>query len=303
MKGLRAGLGAAAVALTVIGADYGAWRTAEGDRLRRRSRIVHTARGDVEVVDEGTGRPVLMLHGSPGGYDAGPLFASMLGLGGWRIISPSRPGYLRTPSSSGRAPQEQADLMIALLDALQVEDASVVGISGGGPCALALADKHSERCTRLVMIEALSDSYSEHSMYAALPPVARLGKWTSTALMKSNAPAYLARWAGRFEESGMVTELAHSFARYDLRRQGYELDMSQFEALGPMPVDRVTMPTLIAHGDEDTDVPVAQARELAARIPQSRLVIAQGCNHMSLWSSPRLGAEVRDFLTAGDDED
>lgn len=285
-----------ALAVLALTADYRRWSAAEDRRLRQGSHIVTTKAGDVEYIEEGDGLPVLMLHGSPGGYDSGLFLGKMLRLPGCRVIAPSRPGYLRTPASSGRTPQAQANLMVALLDTLGVERAAVIGVSGGGPCALAMAQHHPDRCTHLVMIEAVSDSYSEASMYAALPPLARVGKWISTAAMKSNVSAYLARALGRVEESGLVTEFAQSFARYDRRRCGCELDMEQFEHLGRMSTDRVTMPTLIVHGSADTDLPVAKARELADRIPHARLQVEEGLDHLTLWTSPGWRADVMSLL-------
>lgn len=307
--GLALGAGA-------VGVDYRRWRTTERARLAGGSRLLHTARGTVEILDEAaifgeaaifdetaiigeTGAtPVLMVHGSPGGYDAGPLFARLLGMTGRRLISVSRPGYLRTPASSGPTPTAQADLMAAVLDALDVPRAVVVAISGGGPSALALAQRHPARCARLVLIEALTSRYTDAMMYAALPPVRRAGKWVETMAMKSNLPAYLARCAGWVETSGMLTELARSLAAFGLRRRGYELDMRQFGRLAPMPVDEVTMPTLIVHGTDDTDVPVEQSRALARRLPHARLVLVPGANHRSLWSAPQLSAEVAAFVAA-----
>ncbi len=59
---------------------------------------------------------VLSVHGTPGGYD------QRLGMDGFRILAPSRPGYLRTPIDAGRTPREQADVYAALLDALSIDE-------------------------------------------------------------------------------------------------------------------------------------------------------------------------------------
>lgn len=288
--GVAAGLTAAVVT------DYRCERRAQEARISRESHIVRTARGDVQLADTGDGPAVLMLHGSPGGFDFGAPFAMGLGLTGHRIIAPSRPGYLGTPVDSGHTPDEQADLMAALLDVLGVRQAVVVGISGGGPCALAMAQRHRQRCSHLVMIESLSDAYREQDAYAAAPPAARMGMRLQNLALKTDLIGYLGARIGRFESSGVLTGLAQAFSRYDLRRAGYELDMEQFAWLRPMPVDEVTMPVLVVHGSADTDVPVSQVRRLAERIPQAALEIVDGSNHLSLWASPQLGSSVADFL-------
>ena len=67
------------------------------------SQVVNTSAGPIEYQTSGGSGPILLfLHGTPGGYD------QLGALSGFRFIAPSRPGYLRTPLSVGRSPEEQA---------------------------------------------------------------------------------------------------------------------------------------------------------------------------------------------------
>ena len=50
--------------------------------------------GRIEYLDRGRGRPVLVVHGSPGGHDQSSLMADFVVAAGLRAIIPSRPGYL-----------------------------------------------------------------------------------------------------------------------------------------------------------------------------------------------------------------
>ena len=59
--------------------------------------VVDTPSGPVAFREEGEGPPVLFVHGSPGGSDQGMLMARFLAEAGFRVIAPSRPGYLATP--------------------------------------------------------------------------------------------------------------------------------------------------------------------------------------------------------------
>jgi pimeloyl-ACP methyl ester carboxylesterase len=87
----------------------------------------------VEYQVEGAGEVLLLFHGSPGGYDQGVAMARFLGLDGFAFLTLSRPGYRRTPLSSGKTPQAQADLLAAALDALNIAQVVVMAHSGGGP--------------------------------------------------------------------------------------------------------------------------------------------------------------------------
>src|SRR5687768_15500605 len=94
---------------------------------------VDTALGPVELVRAGAGPPVLMIHGTPGGWDSSATMGRFLVEGGFELIAPARPGYQGTPLEGREAIDAQADLHAALLDALGHDTAGVVTWSGGGP--------------------------------------------------------------------------------------------------------------------------------------------------------------------------
>src|ERR1051325_6740228 len=61
------------------------------------SQVISTARGPIEFATRGAGPTVLALHGTGGGWDQGMYLAGVLADNGFRVIAPSRFGYLRTP--------------------------------------------------------------------------------------------------------------------------------------------------------------------------------------------------------------
>lgn len=60
-----------------------------------------------------------------------------------------------------RTPEEQADALVALLDALQIERVAVQGVSGGGPSAIHFAARHPDRISALLLTCAVSGGYSK----------------------------------------------------------------------------------------------------------------------------------------------
>ena len=136
--------------------------------LTEPSQIATTRRGPVEYAERGTGPPVLSLHASPAAFEHGLLLAEFARVNGFRVIAPSRPGYAATPLGAGRTPVEQADTLAALLDTLQLDRVSVLGMSGGGPAGYALAGTHPDRVTRLLQVESIA-------LPATAPRVGRLG--------------------------------------------------------------------------------------------------------------------------------
>ena len=96
--------------------------------------LVQTSAGPVAVAEAGEGPPVLFVHGSPGGSDQGLLLGRFLVTAGFRVIAPSRPGYLGTPlAESNGSAEGTADLLCGVLDALDLTTCALACWSGGGP--------------------------------------------------------------------------------------------------------------------------------------------------------------------------
>ena len=144
-----------AVAL-VVAFRYLSWRSGILHALREGSQIADTRIGPVEYVLKGDAGPVtLFLHGMPGGYNQAPAQQRE----GFRLLAPSRPGYLATPLEIGRTPEEQSRAYEALLDTLGIDKVLVMGASGGGPSAVAFAAMYPDRTDGLILLEAVTQSF------------------------------------------------------------------------------------------------------------------------------------------------
>ncbi|QBD78990.1 alpha/beta hydrolase [Ktedonosporobacter rubrisoli] len=284
----KALLALSAATLTGLGAltvteNYQQWQRSELARLESGSQLIETALGPTEFASSGSGPTILILHGSPGGYDQALNLGPALGLTNFSILAPSRPGYLRTPLSSGRSPEAQADLCAALLDALHIETAIVLGISGGGPSALQFALRHPEHCRALITLCAVTQRYNESEVYAQLALHQRLLNQLTDAALLSNACIYILQGLTDLvstSEHPETKDMLKSFSLPSLRRPGYDNDMQQFASMDIYPVEQLAMPTFIAQGTADTSVPFAQAQWLASKVPQARFVAVEGAGHM-----------------------
>lgn len=94
-----------------------------------------------------TGVPVFLFHGLPGSRLAwgrlpnDPLSPDL------RIVAPDRPGYGGSDPKPGRTLQDWAEDVMELANALDIQKFAIIGVSGGGPGALACAWKMPERVT------------------------------------------------------------------------------------------------------------------------------------------------------------
>lgn len=253
------------------------WRGHIERRLEAGSLVIPTASGLVEYADIGAGVPVLMIHGTPGGYDQilETVRASGLSSTGLRIIVPSRPGYLRTPITSGRTPAEQARLYADLLTNLGIDKAFILGASGGGPSALQFAILFPERCSGLILEEAATRSIRVDR--SVMPPIVvdfliYLIKAKAIAAIQNKDPTdpVLARLGA------VSLETLIPFGR---RVEGLENDRVQFAHMSGWPLSSVRSPTLILHGMLDKDVPIADAEFAHDQIAGSEMVRLEGADH------------------------
>lgn len=98
------------------------------------------------------GTPVLRLQGTPGSRiyrNPDPTIQLELGT---RYLMADRPGYGGSSRKKGRGVAEIADDLIALLDAFGLERVPVMGTSGGGPHALAVAACHPDRISAVTVV-------------------------------------------------------------------------------------------------------------------------------------------------------
>jgi pimeloyl-ACP methyl ester carboxylesterase len=316
---------AAAAAVAIVLVPFMRWRRAAYRRVESGSAVAETKLGPVEYARRGAGPVVMVLHGGLGGFDQGVFIGSDLGIPqAFSMLSPSRAGYLRTPLHTCATPPETADALAALLDALHIDDVSVVGISGGGPTALQFALRHGRRTRALVMVAAISSRHEQpertrRGMGRLL--FARGSMWlidlACWVLFVGAArwrPALLAKWFFRGSETldkpairrrvdqlmrdpaqiAWMRRLVSYLLPLSLRRTGLRNDLAQFASMPEYPVERIACPTLVVHGRFDGNVPLEHGEFVARGVPGARMHVVEGCGHL-VWLSERAG-EVRDVV-------
>lgn len=277
-------------------------------------RITQTARGPIELTDEGSGRVLVALHGGMGGADQSWLLARAL-LGSapdWRVLAVSRPGYLGTPLATGRTPGEQADALAALLNALGIETAVVAAVSAGGPAALMFALRHPARCEGLVLVStpsghmpsdpAILGRLEGMGRVARIPGASRLLGWLAgrkprqSGLRSVRDEALLDRTLADPEAGPLMLALQNSiFPRLADRVAGTRNDMLQLAELQDLPLENLEVPVLAVHGTADRIVPFAHAQAIEKSAQNVRLLAIDGGEHVALFTHLR---EVRAAMAA-----
>lgn len=269
-----------------------------------------TSRGPVEYLDSGRGEVTLSLHGALGGYDQSQILARTIGESGFRYLSLSRPGYLGTPLSAGRTPEEQADLYAEVVELLGVRQVVVFAVSGGGPSAIHFALRHGEKCRGLVLVSTVGGR-ADFKVPLTFKAMTLLARWPALAcLMQRKAEQNLARNLRRSvadptifermvndpEVMGLYKELAVGcFYRMGERIKGTVND-KDISRTRTYPLQEVAVPVLVIHGSRDPLLPIEQhGRRLAAEIPGAELLVAEGGGHGAIFTHRK---EIRQTVAA-----
>ncbi|WP_183086195.1 alpha/beta fold hydrolase [Mycetocola tolaasinivorans] len=266
------------------------------------SQILDTAAGPIEYAERGSGTPLIVLHGTPGGFDQGLTLSETIGTtAGIRLISISRPGYLRTPLEIAPGPRRQGALIGPLLDALGLDTAAVAGVSGGGMAALWAAATLPDRISSLILLEALVEAQDISLPAGARYLLTRRG--IARAAVTAPVQRVLARGvpgpdAEGWDARAVVRSITASGFPFAPRLRGTESDTHYAaEFVAPRP-ELVTVPTLIVHGERDRTVPIGPARNLAGVLPRAKFVPIAGADHTGTVPSLTVRREVPAFVRA-----
>lgn len=312
-RALLTGLGALALAVGLSGAyGLGAFREATRHTRRRlatRSSVIPSSVGPLEYAVAGDGPPLLMIHGTGGGFDQGLLFSDAIRRRGYRIVAPSRFGYLRSAFPQDASPAHQADVLVELLDHLGIDRLAVAGGSAGALSAAEFGLRHPDRCSHLVLlVPAMNLSGRDPVAFTAFQQRlvgAVLGSdalfWALSALVPGQMlgtllatdPELLDR-AGPEERLRAETILAELMP---VSRKGDGLRTDGFWAGAPSPtaVERISVPTLIVSCEDDRFGTAGTARTLHGRIPGARLVVYPEGGHIWLGHDEDVADEIAGF--------
>lgn len=250
--------------------------------------------------DQGSGAPVLLIHGSGPGVSAWanwraaiPALAER-----FRVVAPDMVGFGFTerPSSVVYNLDAWVAHAFGLLDALGIESAHVVGNSFGGALALAMAARSPRRIKRLVLMGSAG-------VHFPLTPGldAAWGYQPSPENMKVLMDIFA-------HDHRLVTDdLAALRHQASMRPGVQEAYAAMFpaprqrwiEALATTPekISALQQPTLIVHGREDRVIPVDNAFQLLRLIPKAQLHVFGHCGHWTqIEHAARFNRLVADFL-------
>jgi len=237
----------------------------------------------VDVVDSGEshGVPVLRFHGTPMGPLEGVGEGDELGA---RVVCVGRPGY-------GDTSRAEPLLAVAVQDAresmvqLGIDRYAVLGVSGGGPFAAALADTAGDEVVALGLVagaagyDADPPTDDDELEARGLVELARTGRVDEAAArLLTLVAADIDALADADELPGPILDVMR-----DGSKNGWDGYVYDRLAVGLADIDRlegIRCPTYLCYGEADKAVPPSHGYWYAERIPHAYLAVLPGADHI-----------------------
>ncbi|MFG2530448.1 alpha/beta fold hydrolase [Streptomyces sp. NPDC048516] len=249
--------------------------------------------------DEGSGEPLMLVHGHPFNRSMWRPQTEYFSRAGRRVIAPDLRGYGDSTVLPGATPLATfARDLVDLLDHLGIERCVLGGLSMGGQIVMECYRLFPERISALLLADTFAAAETPDGKSARYDMAERLlregmDSYAHEVLAKMVSPDTIAaRPDVAAHVLGMMTATPPEGAAAALRGRAERPDYTEL-------LSRITVPALVMVGTEDTYTPVSDARDLHERIPDSRLTIIEQAAHMPNLEQPRtFNAALHEFLNS-----
>jgi pimeloyl-ACP methyl ester carboxylesterase len=263
--------------------------------------------GRIRYREAGEGKPVVFVHGF---LVDGRLWDGVVdGLSDrCRCIAPDWPigaQQIAMNPDADLSPPGIADLIASFLEALDLEDVTIVGNDSGGAMSQVLVTRHPERIGRLVLTNCDTHENFPPGIFKAMPPIAKLpgGMTLLSAPFRIGA---LARAAFKpFARTQIPADLIASWMAPGLSDPGVKHDAKKVTAgmnkrytlEAAEKLSSSDLPLLLTWAPGDRFFPIKYAERLANETPNARLVqIPDAKTFVALDQPQRLADEIATFV-------
>lgn len=278
-------------------------------RVADGSLVVETSAGAVEFAETGAGIPLLVLHGAGGGYDQGLLIGENFAGEGFRIIAPSRFGYLRSPLPEDASTEAEARRLAALLDQLGIGRVAILGMSGGVPPALQFARLYPDRTVALALL-----SSAPYTPLTAGSQDLPIPAWLYQVLFSSNFPFWALgkvapgsldaifdvkpalKAAMTAEDASLLARLIAAFQPVTARLPGLGNEGAAIDPAADYGLDTIDVPVLVVHARDDGINPFPIGEYTAAHLRGAVFMPIETGGHILLGHQAEVRARVAAFV-------
>ena len=265
-------------------------------------RTVRVNGKDIFVAEEGTGPPIVLLHGGgPGASGVSNYSRNIKPLAQhFRVIVPDMPGYGRSAKGVNRSDPfgYLADHIRGMLDELGIDRAHLVGNSYGGSCALRLALDTPHRVDRLVLMGPGGIGTTRGLPTAGLKSLLGYygGDGPSLDKLRTFIRSYLVYDGDAVPESLIQTRYESSIdpevvANPPLQRPSGLRTLWRMDFTRDRRLSTLETPTLVLWGRDDKVNKPSGAAMLGERMPNADVLVTAKTGHWVQW-------ERADFFNA-----
>jgi pimeloyl-ACP methyl ester carboxylesterase len=266
--------------------------------------------GRIRYRDAGEGRPVVFVHGY---LVDGRLWDGVVDnlSDRCRCLAPDWPigsQQIAMNADADLSPYGIAATIAAFLEALDLEDVTIVGNDSGGAMSQVLATRHPERIGRLVLTNCDTHENFPPGIFKAMPPIAALPGGMS-ALAAPFRVGALARAAFRpFAKTPIPPDLIASWMEPGMRDPGVRRDLKKvtvgmdkrYTLEAAEKLRGSDLPILLAWAPKDRFFPIKYAERLAAEADNARIVEIPDAGTFVPFDQPqRVADEIGTFVDAG----
>ncbi|MFE0381735.1 alpha/beta fold hydrolase [Streptomyces inhibens] len=230
--------------------------------------------------DEGSGEPLVLVHGHPFDRSMWRPQIEHFSRSGRRVIAPDLRGYGQSTVVAGKTPLETfVRDIVHLLDHLGIERFVLGGLSMGGQIVMEFYRLFPDRIRALLLADTFAAAETEEGRTARYEMAERLLRegmdgYAHEVLSKMVSPHNIAAQPDVAEHVlGMMTGTAPEGAAAALRGRAERPDYTEL-------LSHISVPALVVVGAEDAYTPVSDARDIYERIPHAELAIIEQAAHM-----------------------
>ena len=267
-------------------------------------RDLELPQGRLRVFEAGEGPPIVFVHGLLVNANLWRKVVARLS-SGFRCVALDLPlgsHNLPMPDRTDLSPPALADLTADAIEALELEDVTLVGNDTGGALCQMLVTSRPERIGRLVLTSCEYRDHFPPPPFAYFKPAARIPGALAALLapMRFRAPRRLPIAFGwltnepidrEAEDSYLLPVMRDAAARADVRKVLKGADTSQTNAAADK-LGRFDRPALIAWSGEDKVFPREDGERLVSDLPNARLELVAGARTFSAEDQPERLAEL-----------
>jgi non-heme chloroperoxidase len=256
--------------------------------------------------DWGTGQPVVFSHGWPLSADAWEDQMLFLGAHGYRCIAHDRRGHGRSSQPwDGNEMDTYADDLAVLVETLGLEDAVHVGHStGGGEVARFIGRYGTGRVAKAVLIGAVPPLMLKTASNPVGTPIEAFDGIRKSVL--ADRAQFFKDLSAPFYGANRPDAKVSQGLRDTFWLQGMQAGMKGvFDCINVFSetdftadLEKIDVPTLIIHGDDDQIVPIAASAMLSAKLVRNaRLEVYKGAPHgLCSTHKDRVNADLLSFI-------